>query len=155
MTNGQAVNRSRIRIRLQMAKNAEIDATTRPSARTDQPCASRGTLWSSHSSFSPAKAMAGSPRRNEKRAASSRWSPSGSSRSLRDLGGPSEFSRRLCLQLAGSSDDRLRDNVPNPQNVPNPSGSITPSAFILADRGDVKGRELSALSHQPASTTDD
>src|SRR6266704_3118437 len=35
-------------------------------------------LWSSHSSFSPAKAMAGSPRRNEKRAASSRWNPSAS-----------------------------------------------------------------------------
>ncbi len=42
----------------------------RPKPKIDQPCASRCALCSSHSSFKPAAAMAGSPSRNEKRAAS-------------------------------------------------------------------------------------
>src|ERR1019366_1961105 len=43
-TKGHAENRSRMRIRLQIAAKAEIEATTRPSARIDQPWTSRCAL---------------------------------------------------------------------------------------------------------------
>ncbi len=59
-----------------MATKAEIEATTRPTSRIDHPSASRWALCSSHNSLKPASAIAGSPSRNEKRAASSRLKPS-------------------------------------------------------------------------------
>ena len=65
-------------MRVQIAANAEMDATTRPSARMDQPCMSRFALCSSHNSFDPARAVAGTPSKNENRAASLRLKPSAS-----------------------------------------------------------------------------
>jgi hypothetical protein len=40
-TNGHDEKRSRIRIRAQIAANAEMEATSKPSAKIDQPCVSR------------------------------------------------------------------------------------------------------------------
>src|SRR5579883_282009 len=76
MTNGQADDRSSTRISPQIAQNAEKEATTSPQKRSDQPSMDKEILESSQSSFTPARAIAGNPRRNEKRAASSRLKPS-------------------------------------------------------------------------------
>lgn len=72
MMNGQVLKRSRNFINPQMAKNAEMLAITSPNTRCPQASVPMPACSSTHNSFNPARAMAGRPSRNEKRAASSR-----------------------------------------------------------------------------------